>query len=99
MPLSLSLLRGFLVLTVTASLAFADRRMRLGTYNIRQDAYPDSIPVQQSLAALPDPSQQYPAYYGTSSEQPWSTRRIKVYQRLRHEVVVLVGKQFIHAEG
>ncbi|RPD60637.1 hypothetical protein L226DRAFT_461201 [Lentinus tigrinus ALCF2SS1-7] len=66
--------------------------MRIATYNLRYDSQPDSITVQQSLDNLPDPLQA-PTYYGKKGEQPWSTRRIKVYEHLQYEGVVLAGFQ------
>lgn len=64
--------------------------MRIATYNLRYDSQPDSITVQQSLANLPDPLVAI-NYYGKSSEQPWSSRRIKVAQHLLSEGVVIAS--------
>ncbi|KAJ7193608.1 Endonuclease/exonuclease/phosphatase [Mycena pura] len=68
--------------------------MRLVTYNLRYDARPDNITVQQSLAALPDPLVS-PGYQRRSgdSEQPWSLRRLRVAEQLLSEGVVLAGFQ------
>ncbi|KAJ2979429.1 hypothetical protein NUW54_g11142 [Trametes sanguinea] len=72
--------------------AEASQSMRIATYNLRYDSMPDNITVQQSLASLPDPLQQYP-FFGKTGEQPWSTRRIKVWENLESEGVVLAGFQ------
>ena len=69
-----------------------DERIRLATYNIRQDVFPNSITVQQSIDSLPDPLKKPTIYYGKVFEQPWSTRRIKVYQHLRNEGIILAGE-------
>ena len=64
--------------------------MRISTYNLRYDSMPDNITVQQTLSSLPDPLV-VPAYFGFTGEQPWSTRRVKVYQHLNSEGIVLAG--------
>ncbi|KAI0634548.1 Endonuclease/exonuclease/phosphatase [Trametes polyzona] len=66
--------------------------MRVASYNLRYDSMPDNITVQQSLASLPDPLQAY-TFFGKKGEQPWSTRRIKVFEHLQSEGVVLAGFQ------
>ncbi|KAA1471978.1 mannose-6-phosphatase [Dentipellis sp. KUC8613] len=66
--------------------------IRIASWNLRFDSMPDNITVQQTLAALPDPLQQ-PAFLNLTGEQPWSTRRIKVAQRLLGENIVLAGFQ------
>ncbi|KAI0752547.1 Endonuclease/exonuclease/phosphatase [Daedaleopsis nitida] len=66
--------------------------MRIATYNLRFDSKPDNITVQQSLDSLPDPLVA-PTFYGKTGEQPWSTRRIKVFQHLINEGIVLAGFQ------
>ncbi|KAH9925033.1 Endonuclease/exonuclease/phosphatase [Epithele typhae] len=66
--------------------------MRIASYNLRYDSMPDSITPQQSLDALPD-ALAAPTYYGAKGEQPWSTRRIKVFEHLESEGVVLAGFQ------
>ena len=81
-------------LVLTSGLAFAAQTMRIATYNLRYDSQPDSISVQQSLENLPDPLQA-PAYYGRRGEQPWSTRRVKVYEHLQHEGIILAGQSSI----
>ncbi|CDO77744.1 hypothetical protein BN946_scf184993.g7 [Trametes cinnabarina] len=82
------------VLALTPGLAAAEasQSMRIATYNLRYDSMPDNITVQQSLASLPDPLQQY-TFFGKKGEQPWSTRRIKVWENLESEGVVLAGFQ------
>ncbi|KAI0319359.1 mannose-6-phosphatase [Amylostereum chailletii] len=66
--------------------------IRIMSWNLRFDSMPDNITVQQSINALPDPIAQ-PAFLGLSGEQPWSTRRIKVLQRIVGENVVIAGFQ------
>ena len=63
---------------------------RISTYNLRYDSMPNNITVAETLSSLPDPLTP-PAYYGDKGEQPWSTRRVKVYQHLDQEGVVLAG--------
>ena len=79
--------------------ATAAQEMRVSTYNLRYDSMPNNITVQQSLASLPDPLQQID-YYALSGEQPWSTRRIKVYQHLNNEGPVVSSTcPFDHARN
>ena len=66
---------------------------RISTYNLRYDSMPNNITVSETLSALPDPLSP-PTYYGAKGEQPWSTRRVKVYQHLDQEGVVLAGMSF-----
>ena len=67
--------------------------MRISTYNLRFDSMPDNITVPQSIAALPDPLAAPAAgFLGISGEQPWSTRRIKVAQRLLSEGVIMASE-------
>ena len=84
----------FLSLALTFGLASAAQTMRIATYNLRYDSQPDNISVQQTLDNLPDPLQA-PTYYGSKGEQPWSTRRIKVYEHLQHEGIILAGESHI----
>ncbi len=72
----------------------AKQTMRISTYNLRYDSKPDNITVNETLAALPDPLTA-PTYFGDKGEQPWSTRRVKVYQHLNSEGVVLAGAFFL----
>ncbi|OJT03677.1 hypothetical protein TRAPUB_5705 [Trametes pubescens] len=81
-----------LPLTSVAATAQDSQNMRVATYNLRFDSMPDNITVQQSLASLPDPLQQI-TYYGKTGEQPWSARRIKVFEHLESAGVVLAGFQ------
>ena len=65
---------------------------KLASYNIRYDFKPDNITVKESLASLPDPSQE-PRYLSLAGrEQPWSSRRIRIAQDLLNERVDLAGK-------
>ncbi|KAJ7093383.1 Endonuclease/exonuclease/phosphatase [Mycena belliarum] len=66
--------------------------MRFVTYNLRHDAQPDNLTVQQSLDRLPDPLAG-PGYLCKSGEQPWSVRRLHVAEQLLGEGVVLAGFQ------
>ncbi|KAI0767618.1 Endonuclease/exonuclease/phosphatase [Fomes fomentarius] len=90
--LSLAPFLAFLTLALTSGLVAADQTFRIATYNLRFDSQPDSITVQQSLDSLSDPLQT-PSYYGKKGEQPWSTRRVKVFQQLHNEGVILAGFQ------
>ena len=65
-------------------------QIRIASWNLRYDSMPNNITVQQTLASLADPLQQ-PAFFNLTGEQPWSTRRIKVAQRLLSENIVLAG--------
>ena len=70
-----------------------DASIRFSTYNLRFDSMPDNITVPQSIAALPDPLAAPAAgFLGISGEQPWSTRRIKVAQRLLSEGVIMASE-------
>ncbi|KAF9457929.1 Endonuclease/exonuclease/phosphatase [Collybia nuda] len=66
--------------------------MRFATYNLRFDSQPNNITVQQSLDALGNPLQQ-PVFQQFKTEQPWSTRRIRVAEHLQREGVVIAGFQ------
>jgi len=66
---------------------------RLASYNLRYDWKPDNITVEESLAALQDPTRE-PPYLGLAGkEQPWSSRRIRIAQDLLSEGVALAGFQ------
>jgi hypothetical protein len=65
--------------------------MRLVTWNLRFDSMPDNITVQQSIDALPDPQTQFP-FLSIRKEQPWSTRRLRVYELLQGEGAVMAGE-------
>jgi len=68
--------------------------MRIVTYNLRFDSQPDNITVQQSLdqLAAADPLQQ-PAFLSIKTEQPWSTRRLRVAEHLLSEGVIIADFQ------
>lgn len=70
--------------------------MRVVSWNLRFDAMPDDITVQQSIAALPDPLAQFP-FLNITTEQPWSTRRMRVAELVLSEGVVLAGKPCYYA--
>ncbi|KAI0260034.1 Endonuclease/exonuclease/phosphatase [Gloeopeniophorella convolvens] len=67
-------------------------RLRIASWNLRYDVQPDTIPISASLAALPDP-RAAPTARKARGEQPWSTRRIRVAQRLRAARVDVIGFQ------
>jgi hypothetical protein len=71
------LLMRWLLVTATASIP----NMRVVTYNLRYDALPDNLTVQDSLDALSDPLIE-PKYLSIHQEQPWSTRRIRIAENL-----------------
>jgi hypothetical protein len=68
--------------------------VRFMTWNLRFDSMPDNITVPESIAALPNPITQPPAFLNLSGEQPWSTRRIKVIERIVGEGVQILGALF-----
>ena len=68
----------------------AGQSMRVASYNLRYDSMPNNITVNETLNALPDPLTA-PKYFDDKGEQPWSTRRVKVYQHLNSEGIVLAG--------
>jgi hypothetical protein len=78
----------FLALTLMEPKASA---LRLATYNLRYDSVPDNITVAESLAALSDPLVE-PAYLNKTGEQPWSTRRLRVYEHILGEGVQLFSR-------
>ncbi|KAL0946257.1 hypothetical protein HGRIS_012512 [Hohenbuehelia grisea] len=80
------LLAGALVSPLLAS------AIRIGTYNLRFDALPDNVTVQDSISKLADPLQQ-PVFFNTTGEQPWSTRRVRIAEQLLSEDVAVVGFQ------
>jgi endonuclease/exonuclease/phosphatase family metal-dependent hydrolase len=65
--------------------------MRIASWNIRYDVKPDNIPLQHSLAALPDPL--LPPGAALVGEQPWSARRVAVARTLFAAKVDLIGFQ------
>lgn len=65
--------------------------MRIATYNLRFDSQPDSITVQETLDSLEDPLQE-PIFLEVETEQPWSTRRIRVAEQVLSEGVAIVGE-------
>lgn len=68
--------------------------VRYATWNLRFDSKPDNITVAQSLASLPGPLETPTPYYANiTKERPWSTRRIKVWQRLADEEPDVIGFQ------
>lgn len=65
--------------------------MRIASWNIRYDVKPDNVPLQHSLAALPDPL--LPPSATLVGEQPWSARRVAVARTLFAAQVDLIGFQ------
>ena len=87
-----------LLLTNFATAMTASTNIRLSSWNLRFDSKPDNISVKDTLASLPDPTDQ-PSYLNISGEQPWSTRRIRVAQRLLSERIALAGAAFLSLTG
>ncbi|KAI0036488.1 mannose-6-phosphatase [Vararia minispora EC-137] len=67
--------------------------VRLMTWNIRYDSQPDNVTVQETVGSLPDPLTEPVSFLNLTGEQPWSTRRIRVYQRIIGEDVDMIGFQ------
>jgi len=63
------------------------------TWNVRLDALPDNITLAESIAALPDPVAQPAEFYAVNGEQPWSARRMRIYERILTEEVDIFGLQ------
>lgn len=80
-----------LLLQLFVSALHLTAAMRISTYNLRFDSQPNNITVQQSLSSLADPLQQ-PAFQQITTEQPWSTRRIRVAEHLLGEGIVLASQ-------
>ncbi|KAH7104921.1 Endonuclease/exonuclease/phosphatase [Auriculariales sp. MPI-PUGE-AT-0066] len=65
---------------------------RFATWNLRYDSKPDNITVAQSIAVIPNPLAPHP-FYAVSGEQPWSTRRLYVTERVLSEGTALLSVQ------
>ena len=65
--------------------------LKVLTWNIRLDALPDSITIEESLKGIPGPFDK-PEFSNNTREKPWSTRRIKVAQLILQSGVVVAGK-------
>lgn len=63
---------------------------RMVSWNLRYDSQPNNITVEESVSALPDPLQGVD-YLNITSEQPWSTRRLRVVELVLSEGVILAG--------
>lgn len=63
--------------------------MRLASWNLRYDVKPDNVPLDHSIAALPDPL--LPPCEELVGEQPWSARRVAVARTLFAAQVDLIG--------
>ncbi len=64
------------LLVITSPLVSA---LRIGTWNMRYDSQSNDITVQESIDSLADPLQSFTDLsISNGSEQPWSTRRIRV---------------------
>lgn len=72
--------------------------MRIVSYNLRYDVQPDNVTVKQSLASLSDPLEE-PHYLRKNTEQPWSTRRLRVSEHLLGEGIVLAGSHLVQDEN
>ncbi|KAH0581923.1 hypothetical protein H2248_011594 [Termitomyces sp. 'cryptogamus'] len=66
--------------------------MRIVTWNLRFDSMPNNITVQQSLDSLQDSLLQ-PTFLALTTEQPWSTRRIQVAEKLLSSGISLASFQ------
>lgn len=63
------------------------RRFVSDTVEVRVDV---DVGVSKTIDSLPDPIVQ-PNFFNLTGEQPWSTRRIKVYDRIVSEKVQILG--------
>jgi hypothetical protein len=64
--------------------------MRIASYNLRFDSHPDNITVQQTIDSLRDPLRQ-PTFLEITTEQPWSTRRVRVAEHILSNGIAIVG--------
>ncbi|KAI0032050.1 mannose-6-phosphatase [Vararia minispora EC-137] len=67
--------------------------VRFMTWNLRFDSMPDNITVPQTISSLPNPITEPAVFLNLTGEQPWSTRRIKVYERIIGEGIQILGCQ------
>ena len=71
-----------------------DTTLRFLSYNVRYDSMPDNITVNQTIATLPSSLPSDPAeYYANVTEQPWSTRRLKIANDILFNQVDVYGNQ------
>ena len=69
--------------------------IRMVSWNIRMDAFPDSITVNETIANLPSEIPSDPeSYFTKTDERPWSERRIAVANTLLFDRADFVGKCF-----
>lgn len=81
-----------LAFSVAASAVCVNDTLRVQSYNLRNDAIPNSISVATTISGLNDtvPADSEMSYYSLYAEQPWSTRRLSVVaQVMFHQPVVL----------
>ncbi|KAI7857232.1 Endonuclease/exonuclease/phosphatase [Circinella umbellata] len=68
--------------------------IRMVSWNIRMDAFPDSITVNKTISSLPSKIPLDPkSYYSKTDERPWSERRIAVANTLLFDRADFVGLQ------
>lgn len=70
--------------------------VRLTTWNLRYDSQSNNITVADSIASLPDRTQDPSPYYADASrERPWSTRRIGVAALLEFQGSSIICRSWI----
>ncbi|EJD40228.1 mannose-6-phosphatase [Auricularia subglabra TFB-10046 SS5] len=69
------------------------RPLRIASYNLRFDIWPDARTVKESLDRLPPPLQKPEFYKNMNRERPWSERRVRVWRQLETEDLDVIGFQ------
>ncbi|KZV91702.1 DNase I-like protein [Exidia glandulosa HHB12029] len=67
--------------------------IRIASYNLRFDIWPDGVTVKQSLERLPPPLKKPEFYKEVARERPWSERRVRVWRQLESENLDVIGFQ------
>lgn len=67
------------------------RPLRVASYNLRFDIFPDGVTVKQSLDRLPPPLKKPEFYKDVPRERPWSERRVRVWRQLESEDLDIIG--------
>ena len=68
--------------------------LHFATLNLRFDSMPNNITVKQSIAALPDPLVRPTLFYDSvTTERPWSTRRLPLWEQINFDHVDVIGFQ------
>lgn len=75
----------------STAMAAPQTPVRIMSWNLRFDSMPNNITVPQTIASLPNPIPEPATFLNLTDEQPWSTRRIKVAQRILSEQVQILG--------